>query len=143
MDCFWQEMLPVLVTKVCPGLQMFLESRSFWLNASSLFFFSGMNVDISHAVVKRIGFAQTPLVCLMFRLVREAAKYAQRNPYWQNYVGGEMYFRHRWFGYALCLGGWLVLVGIKLALGSLLQRASMAKLEAAPEVVPIKKQKKA
>jgi len=75
----------------------------------------------------------------MFRLVREAFKYAQRNPDWQNYVGGRL-VNHRWFGYAVLLVGWLVLLTIKLGIGSLLQRASMAKLEAAPEVVPIKKQ---
>jgi hypothetical protein len=36
----------------------------------------GVNLDHSHAVVKRIGFAQIPLVCVLFRLIREAAKYA-------------------------------------------------------------------
>lgn len=34
-----------------------------------------VNIDHSHAIVKRIGFAQIPLVCVMIRYLREAARY--------------------------------------------------------------------
>jgi hypothetical protein len=76
----------------------------------------GFNLDHSHAVVKRIGFAQIPLVCVLFRLLREAVKYY-----------AEL------LTLSWSVGLWLGLVLIKLALGSLLQRLSLGKLWAAPE----------
>jgi len=99
----------------------------------------GVNLDHSHAVVKRIGFAQTPLVCLMFRLLREAAKYARRNPYWQTSFIGTLCVNSRWAGLAAGVLGWTLLLCVKMALGSLLQRTSLARLRAAPDLVPIKK----
>lgn len=36
----------------------------------------GLNIDHTHAIVKRIGFAQIPLVCVMARYVAEAVRYA-------------------------------------------------------------------
>lgn len=106
-----------------------------------------VNIDHSHAVVKRIGFAQTPLVCLMFRLMKEAAKYAQRNPYLQSSWIFQYVTSSRWLGMMFGIGAWLVLLCFKLALGSLLQRVSYMKLRSAPDVVPMKnlppKQKKA
>jgi len=36
----------------------------------------GVNIDHTHAVVKRLGFAQIPLACVMARYIREAARYA-------------------------------------------------------------------
>eukprot|EP00339_Tiarina_fusa_P019484 CAMPEP_0116999610 /NCGR_PEP_ID=MMETSP0472-20121206/2253_1 /TAXON_ID=693140 ORGANISM="Tiarina fusus, Strain LIS" /NCGR_SAMPLE_ID=MMETSP0472 /ASSEMBLY_ACC=CAM_ASM_000603 /LENGTH=183 /DNA_ID=CAMNT_0004699077 /DNA_START=226 /DNA_END=774 /DNA_ORIENTATION=- len=39
----------------------------------------GVNLDYSHAVVKRIGFAQLPLVCVLSRYLKEAYKYATYN----------------------------------------------------------------
>jgi len=36
----------------------------------------GLNIDHTHTVVKRIGFAQIPLACVMARYVAEAARYA-------------------------------------------------------------------
>lgn len=84
----------------------------------------GVNLDHSHAVVKRIGFAQIPLVSVLFRLVREASKYyvadseEKAMPIWTTFV---------------VLSFWLCLVAIKLALGNFLRRSSVAKLLAAPE----------
>jgi hypothetical protein len=86
----------------------------------------GVNVDHSHAVVKRIGFAQLPFVCVMFRLVREAAKYAASNEYWQSLST-----------FTVCgifAAFWLLLLAVKLALGSLLHHISLSKLRSAPEV---------
>jgi hypothetical protein len=101
----------------------------------------GFNIDHSHAVVKRIGFAQIPLVCVMFRLLREAVKYVEA--YYaeedrDSYVGSNLlaflpfhnvYFR--WFcGFVL----WLLLFGFKLMLGRYLVSHSWARLRAAPEL---------
>lgn len=36
----------------------------------------GLNIDNTHSAVKRIGFAQIPLVCVMARYVAEAVRYA-------------------------------------------------------------------
>ncbi|EEC50312.1 predicted protein [Phaeodactylum tricornutum CCAP 1055/1] len=86
----------------------------------------GVNLDHSHAVVKRIGFAQLPLVCVLFRLLREAAKYASLNGYWH-----EMPTFVLW---SLGIGMWLLLVCMKVALGVLLQRISLDRLRTAPEI---------
>jgi hypothetical protein len=81
-----------------------------------------VNLDHSHAVVKRIGFAQIPLVSVLFRLVRDASKYyvedLEEMPIWATFV---------------VLAFWLGLVATKLALGNFLRRSSLAKLLAAPE----------
>merc|ERR1712070_1154869 len=88
----------------------------------------GVNLDHSHAVVKRIGFAQIPLVCILYRLVREAMKFAAlslpETGLW-NVTSNVWYF----VGIAV----WLLLLSVKVALGSLLQRACMRSLRAAPE----------
>lgn len=97
----------------------------------------GVNLDHSHAVVKRIGFAQMPLVCVTARLVREAAKYmslridSQTVPLWIILLSSA--------------GCWILLLSFKIFLGAYLQRTSLAKLYAAPELsqTPLKaKQKK-
>ena len=94
----------------------------------------GVNVDHSHAVVKRIGFAQLPFVCVSFRLVVEAAKYAALNEYWQSLSTMTLY--------GLFAVSWFFLLIIKLALGSLLHHISLAKLKAAPEFMLSPKKKK-
>jgi hypothetical protein len=95
----------------------------------------GVNLDHSHAVVKRIGFAQIPLVCVMLRLVTEAGRY-----YEAQHTDGNGFLKLAMLVIAL----WGVLFGIKLLLGSYLQRICTAKLESAPELVntPIKSTKK-
>ena len=86
----------------------------------------GVNLDHSHAVVKRIGFAQMPLVCIMARLAREAGKYMTMRvdmntiSLFRVVLGGSV--------------GWLLLLGLKIFLGAYLQRTSLAKLHAAPEL---------
>jgi hypothetical protein len=83
----------------------------------------GVNLDHSHAVVKRMGLAQLPLVCVMFRILGEAAKY--------------LLAREAVSPFALWTGGfgvWLLLLLAKIVLGTMLQRISLAKLLAAPEV---------
>lgn len=86
----------------------------------------GVNLDHSHAVVKRIGFAQMPLVCVTARLVREAAKYmslridSQTVPLWIILLA--------------IAGCWTLLLSFKIFLGAYLQRTSLAKLYAAPEL---------
>eukprot|EP00934_Nitzschia_sp_Nitz4_P001108 Nitzschia sp. Nitz4//scaffold79_size90958//34735//36448//NITZ4_005020-RA/size90958-snap-gene-0.82-mRNA-1//1//CDS//3329558234//1108//frame0 len=82
----------------------------------------GVNLDHSHAVVKRIGFAQLPLVCVMTRYLTEAVKYARyvfEFPTWMVALG--------------LIGSWFYLVVCKLSLGSILQRVSLSKLQEAPE----------
>lgn len=82
----------------------------------------GVNLDHSHAVVKRIGFAQLPLVCVMARYMKEAFKYAtyeSQPSIWMVALGA--------------FGIWSLLLLCKLSLGSFLQRISLAKLKAAPE----------
>ena len=94
----------------------------------------GVNLDHSHAVVKRIGFAQLPLVCVMFRFMREAAKYASMNhklPSLSSWVVG-----------CLAAAVWFLLLAMKLALGSHLQKASMNKLNMAPEILSVPSAKK-
>jgi hypothetical protein len=95
----------------------------------------GVNLDHSHAVVKRIGFAQIPLVCVMVRLLQEALKYARRNPIWQAWL-----LHHSWWTISsLSVGLWLLLFAIKTSLGRLLDRMSIEKLRDAPEFIDTKK----
>jgi hypothetical protein len=82
----------------------------------------GVNLDYSHAVVKRIGFAQLPLVCVLARYLMEAYKYATyNNP------------PSTWMVVAGVFACWSVLLLCKLSLGSILYKMSSAKLESAPE----------
>ena len=96
----------------------------------------GVNLDHSHAVVKRIGFAQLPLVCVMARLVREGAKYMSLRVD-SGTVQPIVLF-------LACAGSWIALLALKIFLGSYLQRASLAKLHAAPELsqTPVKMKQK-
>lgn len=82
----------------------------------------GVNMDHSHAVVKRLGFAQMPLVCVLFRYLKEASKYATYHnspPNWMIVLG--------------TISVWFVLLLSKQVLGSVLRRISHQKLKAAPE----------
>lgn len=96
----------------------------------------GVNLDHSHAVVKRIGFAQLPLVCVTFRLLREAAKYASINGMW------DWSATDQWMVCLFVSAAWLFLLALKVALGSLLQRISLQKLRNAPEILPSSSSKK-
>lgn len=81
----------------------------------------GVNLDHSHAVVKRLGLAQIPLVCVMFKYLMEACKYATYEhplPSWGIGVG--------------FFAVWSLLLAGKLSLGSFLHSISTLKLEAAP-----------
>ena len=106
----------------------------------------GVSLDHSHAVVKRIGFAQIPLLCVMFRLVSEATRKFRRN---QEALlsaqhdlvattNNNLFFRllQSFFevnGIRAYLFLWAVLLVLKLGLGVLLERLSFGKLYAAPE----------
>jgi hypothetical protein len=81
----------------------------------------GENLDHSHAVVKRLGLAQIPLVCVMAKYLKEAYKYAtyERHPYTWMIVLGVFIL-------------WSLLLVCKMFLGSFLHRISRMKLEAAP-----------
>lgn len=97
----------------------------------------GVNLDHSHAVVKRIGFAQLPLVCVMLRFLREAAKYASINEHWS--------FLSSRAGFGLAVSLWLFMLAMKVALGSFLQRISMNKLHQSQDILntpPPKSKKK-
>jgi hypothetical protein len=94
----------------------------------------GVNLDHSYAVVKRMGFAQIPLVCVMFRFVREGVKYATRqNPRIWSWLSST---KHRMV--LIVVVGWLLLLATKVALGELLRRNAMVKLLDAPEVINTK-----
>lgn len=82
----------------------------------------GQNLDHSHAVVKRLGLAQIPLVCVMAKYLKEAYKYGtyERHP-------------HTWMVIIGILALWSLLVVCKMCLGSLLHRMSRMRLEEAPE----------
>lgn len=65
-----------------------------------------MNIEVTHAVVKRLGFPQIPLVCVMFRYFREAARYAETLTH-----DGDS--NHVLYGFAVVLtqGAWYTLLG--------------------------------
>jgi hypothetical protein len=96
----------------------------------------GVNLDNSHAVVKRIGLAQIPLVCVLLRYLAEAARYAL--PAFEKTPRGMVF--------ASIVGIWCFLLALKITLGAYLQRLSYAKLHAAPELsyphTPSKKSKR-
>ncbi len=80
------------------------------------------NLDKSHAVVKRLGLAQIPLVCVMAKYLKEAYKY-------QTYENQPQ----KWMLVVGTVSVWLLLLAIKLSLASVLQSMCRNKLEAAPE----------
>jgi hypothetical protein len=82
----------------------------------------GVNLDHSHAVVKRIGLAQVPLVCVLGRYLTEAARYSS----WS-----------RETILLVILVVWCILLALKYALGRRLQTVSYAKLQNAPELSSI------
>jgi len=82
----------------------------------------GVNMDHSHAVVRRIGLAQLPLVCVMGRYVKEAIKYASDS---------DMIPLNWKLGVGLFVI-WAIVLAWKMSLGSFLHRISRAKLKAAP-----------
>jgi len=91
----------------------------------------GVNLDHSHAVVKRLGFAQIPLVCVMLRFMTEALRYyAERQ---QQSGDGDEYHYRGWLAMQIVII-WSLLCVFKLLLGAYLQRICTAKLEAAPEL---------
>lgn len=96
----------------------------------------GVNLDHSHAVVKRLGFAQMPMVCVMARLVRESAKYA--------FLRMDKNVVPPWLIVVATSAGWALLLGLKLILGAYLQRTSVKKLLAAPQLnhTPLKTKEK-
>mmetsp|Transcript_17618 Transcript_17618/g.43962 ORF Transcript_17618/g.43962 Transcript_17618/m.43962 type:complete len:826 (-) Transcript_17618:1419-3896(-) len=82
----------------------------------------GENLDKSHAVVKRLGLAQIPLVCVMAKYLKECYKY-------QTYT----YQPQKWMLVVGTLSVWLLLLVTKLSLASVLQSMCKNKLETAPE----------
>ena len=118
----------------------------------------GVNLDRSHAVVKRIGFAQIPLVCVMLRLLTEAGRYyssqeahhhdESQNNHNDSANGGgdgdDNGSSKTLTLSVLTIALWAGLFGIKLALGSYLKHCCTAKLVAAPELVktPARKKKR-
>lgn len=75
----------------------------------------GFNLDHSHAVVKRLGFAQIPLVAVMMRLLKEVSKY-----------------RHNTWRVMLVL--WLFLALAKWGLQTSLHWHSIRRLQAVPDI---------
>ena len=82
----------------------------------------GENLDKSHAVVKRLGFSQIPLVVVLTKYLCEAYKYQtyENKPPLRLLIGGG-------------LSVWLLLLISKFSLASLIERMSRKKLESAPE----------
>jgi len=90
----------------------------------------GLNIDHSHTVVKRIGFAQIPLACVMARYVAEAARYADT-------LSDEGDSNHVLYSMAVLLAGgswsqiatmlislFIILLVLKGLLGGLVERKS-------------------
>jgi hypothetical protein len=94
----------------------------------------GVNLDHSHAVVKRIGFAQIPLVCVMARYLREAAKYATSAWHDSSGGGGHGGPPPQWMVALGVVAIWFVLLVGKISLGNLLHSISEKKLNSAPEL---------
>lgn len=88
-----------------------------------------LNIDHSHAVVKRIGFAQIPCIVVTMRFLKEALKYSEM-PRRTVVMNGMVL--------------WVALLVLKLFLGHLLQSVSKQKLYSAPEYssTPFRKDKK-
>ena len=82
----------------------------------------GVNMDHSHAVVKRLGLAQVPLVCVLARYMKEAYKYATYENQPSTLKIGFGFFT-----------SWLILLICKQILGGVLHRISHGKLREAPE----------
>eukprot|EP00593_Proboscia_inermis_P010024 CAMPEP_0171326342 /NCGR_PEP_ID=MMETSP0816-20121228/117393_1 /TAXON_ID=420281 /ORGANISM="Proboscia inermis, Strain CCAP1064/1" /LENGTH=197 /DNA_ID=CAMNT_0011825783 /DNA_START=644 /DNA_END=1237 /DNA_ORIENTATION=- len=73
----------------------------------------GLNLDHTHAVVKRVGLAQVPLLCVLARYIREALRYS------------VLYSDISSTTIGLILGGLFVcLLVVKVFLGVLLTRAA-------------------
>lgn len=96
----------------------------------------GVNLDNTHAIVKRLGFAQMPLACVTARLVREAAKYM--------FLRTDRNTIPLWLVVLASTGCWMLLLLLKMSLGVYLQRTSLKKLHAAPELsqTPLKVKQK-
>ena len=103
----------------------------------------GENLDYTHAVVKRIGLAQIPLVCVMARYVREAFKYYAINrmndeededddeDYGTGRPGSRINANYlSWI--VTMFGVWLLFLIVEVFLGRFLHRISKARLKAAP-----------
>lgn len=108
----------------------------------------GINLNHTHAVVKRVGFAQFPLVCVMARYLREAARYAWMRSdkvimlerwycNWKSIISrehvcmaenSEWSFRHTVIVCILVLVGYLLLLTVKIALGYSLHMEARDKL---------------
>ena len=96
----------------------------------------GVNIDHTHAVVKRLGFSQIPLVCVMMRYLREALRYAntgwtdfnephydpERNFATIHYYIDLIYIRWKLIGKGFL--AFLCLLAFKILLSYAIQRAS-------------------
>eukprot|EP00549_Striatella_unipunctata_P026089 CAMPEP_0118703140 /NCGR_PEP_ID=MMETSP0800-20121206/18352_1 /TAXON_ID=210618 ORGANISM="Striatella unipunctata, Strain CCMP2910" /NCGR_SAMPLE_ID=MMETSP0800 /ASSEMBLY_ACC=CAM_ASM_000638 /LENGTH=747 /DNA_ID=CAMNT_0006604561 /DNA_START=272 /DNA_END=2515 /DNA_ORIENTATION=+ len=83
----------------------------------------GLQINHTHAVVKRLGMAQIPLVCVMARYLREAARYA---------VEDETDFVFSWKRWPFMLVSvYMLLLLVKIVLGFTLERTSQAMIATA------------
>jgi len=83
----------------------------------------GVNLDHTHAVVKRLGFSQLPLVCVMLMYLREAVRY-----------GGLQVGREGVWGWNVWATIWCALLLLKIGIGISLGRISRWILERTPMV---------
>lgn len=105
----------------------------------------GVDIDPTHAVVKRLGFAQIPLVCVMARYLKEAGRYAGLLE-WGTMVGdvnsnGDVNsggYEEDWLGWCqgiikggnvtasalLFLGVYTILLVVKILLGHTIEKAA-------------------
>ena len=108
----------------------------------------GINFNHTHAVVKRIGFAQFPLVCVMARYLREAGRYAWMRSnktymldewfcYWKSFLPmgqicvvekSEWKLRHSAMAFGYVLIWYLSLLTLKIVFGYILQMMARKKL---------------
>jgi len=90
----------------------------------------GVNIDHTHAVVKQLGFAQIPLICVMARYLTEAARYADilsdaGDSNHVLYSIAVVYTRGTWRLVAsIMLLAFLLLLALKLLLGHVVTSAA-------------------
>lgn len=92
----------------------------------------GINLNHTHAIVKRLGFSQIPLVCVFARYIREALRYGMEMS-GENGTGSEHFFERfaalytnrNWSAIAaIVLGVFHCLLIMKIVLGYLVLKAS-------------------
>jgi len=99
----------------------------------------GVNIDHTHAIVKRLGFAQIPLICVMCRYLREVFRYAgllsdDDDPDHVLYSIAVIFTRGSWtLNVGVLSVVFVLLLIIKILLGSIIEKFSCYKINSPEE----------